>query len=30
MLLIALFLASELGTLVTGRYIPVCGGHVME
>jgi hypothetical protein len=30
MLLIALCLAAELGTLVTGRYIPVCGGYVME
>jgi hypothetical protein len=30
MLLVALFLASELGSLVTGRYIPVYGAHGME
>ncbi len=27
---VALFLASELGSFVTGLYIPVCGGQVME
>jgi 3-oxoacyl-[acyl-carrier protein] reductase len=27
---VALFLASELGSYVTGLYIPVCGGQVME
>jgi hypothetical protein len=27
---ITLFLASELGSFVTGLYIPVCGGQVME
>ena len=27
---VALFLASELGSFVTGLYIPICGGHVME
>jgi NAD(P)-dependent dehydrogenase (short-subunit alcohol dehydrogenase family) len=27
---IARFLASELGSFVTGLYIPVCGGQVME
>ena len=26
---VALFLASELGSYVTGLYIPVCGGQVM-
>jgi 3-oxoacyl-[acyl-carrier protein] reductase len=26
---VALFLASELGSYVTGHYIPVCGGQVM-
>ena len=27
---VALFLAAELGSFVTGLYIPVCGGQVME
>jgi 3-oxoacyl-[acyl-carrier protein] reductase len=27
---VALFLASELGSYVTGHYIPVCGGQVMD
>ena len=27
---VALFFASELGSFVTGLYIPVCGGQVME
>ena len=27
---VALFLASELGSFVTGLYIPVCSGQVME
>ena len=27
---VALFLASELGSFVTGHYIPVCGGQVMD
>src|SRR5215468_37016 len=27
---VALFLASDLGSFVTGLYIPVCGGQVME
>jgi NAD(P)-dependent dehydrogenase (short-subunit alcohol dehydrogenase family) len=27
---IARFLASELGSFVTGLYIPVCGGQIME
>jgi NAD(P)-dependent dehydrogenase (short-subunit alcohol dehydrogenase family) len=27
---VALFLASELGSFVTGLYIPVCGGQIME
>ena len=27
---VALFLASELGSYVTGHYIPVCGGQVLE
>jgi 3-oxoacyl-[acyl-carrier protein] reductase len=27
---VALFLASELGSFVTGLYVPVCGGQVME
>ncbi|MBM4254407.1 MAG: SDR family oxidoreductase [Deltaproteobacteria bacterium] len=26
----ALFFASELGSFVTGHYLPVCGGQVME
>ena len=26
----ALFFASELGSFVTGHYMPVCGGQVME
>jgi 3-oxoacyl-[acyl-carrier protein] reductase len=27
---VALFLASALGSFVTGLYLPVCGGQVME
>jgi 3-oxoacyl-[acyl-carrier protein] reductase len=27
---VALFLASDLGSFVTGLYVPVCGGQVME
>jgi 3-oxoacyl-[acyl-carrier protein] reductase len=27
---VALFFASELGSFVTGLYVPVCGGQVME
>jgi 3-oxoacyl-[acyl-carrier protein] reductase len=27
---VALFLASDLASFVTGHYIPVCGGQVME
>ena len=27
---VALFLASELASFVTGHYIPVCGGQVMD
>ncbi len=27
---VALFLGSDLGSFVTGLYIPVCGGQVME
>ena len=27
---VALFLASELASFVTGLYIPVCGGQVMD
>lgn len=27
---VALFLASELSSFVTGHYIPVCGGQVMD
>ena len=26
----ALFFASELGSFITGHYLPVCGGQVME
>ncbi|MGE0684359.1 MAG: SDR family NAD(P)-dependent oxidoreductase, partial [Candidatus Binatia bacterium] len=26
----ALFFASELGSFVTGHYLPVCGGQVLE
>jgi 3-oxoacyl-[acyl-carrier protein] reductase len=25
-----LFFASELGSFVTGHYLPVCGGQVLE
>jgi len=25
-----LFFASELGSFITGHYLPVCGGQVME
>ena len=27
---VALFLASELASFVTGHYVPVCGGQVMD